>query len=163
MEVGPLKMKSCTGCQQTKPKSDFYKDAVKKDGYKNKCKTCQAAREKAWSESHKASVSAYGREYYRKNKEVYILRARVRSLKKNYNLTLGDYAHMLQSQDFVCAACKTNNPGGKGTFVVDHCHTSGAVRGLLCNKCNLVLGTVKDSSAHLHHLAHYLEVSKHVI
>lgn len=80
------------------------------------------------------------------------------SLKK-YGLTLSEYDDILESQGGLCAICKTDDPRGHskaGRFHVDHNHTSGAVRGLLCHDCNTGLGFFKDSTALLEKAKDYL-------
>jgi hypothetical protein len=60
------------------------------------------------------------------------------SRKYRYNLTPDEFDAMLQRQRNVCAVC--GRDGGPRGLVVDHCHRSGQVRGLLCNGCNTGLG-----------------------
>lgn len=64
-------------------------------------------------------------------------------MKKVYNLEWKDKQDMLRNQNGVCAICKED--GGSRGLVIDHCHASGKVRKLLCNRCNLVLGQVGDN------------------
>ena len=69
---------------------------------------------------------------------------------------------MLAEQDNQCAICKTTEPGGRHTtdyFVVDHCHSTNKVRGVLCNNCNTALGLVGDNIDTLHKMIAYLNVS----
>jgi hypothetical protein len=66
-----------------------------------------------------------------------------------------------RSRPELCEMC--GNPGlGDGSYgrlgiVFDHCHTSGKFRGWLCDRCNKVLGLVKDDPDLLMTMAHYLE------
>ena len=74
--------------------------------------------------------------------------AREQRLKK-YGLTPKSYNKMVESQKGVCAICATdpyikNNRGQKKTLVIDHCHDTGKVRGLLCDKCNRAIGLLGD-------------------
>ena len=81
---------------------------------------------------------------------------------RKYGLTLADYDAMLEKQSGMCAICKTSQPGGRGkhrAFVVDHCHTSGRVRGLLCSMCNTAIGLLSDSTANLKSAINYLEAN----
>lgn len=65
-------------------------------------------------------------------------------LKCKYGLTLDDYDFMLEAQGFGCAICgKTLAEEGKW-LAVDHDHETGAVRGLLCQSCNTMLGCASD-------------------
>lgn len=56
------------------------------------------------------------------------------NLARRYRITIEDYERLLESQGGVCAICKT--PPRSYRLAVDHCHDSGAVRGLLCVSCN---------------------------
>lgn len=60
-------------------------------------------------------------------------------------MTIEQYDDILANQGYRCALCESDFPGGRGRFVVDHCHKSGLVRGLLCNLCNVGLGALRDS------------------
>lgn len=79
---------------------------------------------------------------------------RVRRLKKKYNLTPEEYENKVKSQDNKCAICQ-KVPTKK--LVVDHCHSTGEIRGLLCNKCNMGLGHFLDSSETLESALRYLQ------
>ena len=61
-----------------------------------------------------------------------------KNLKFKYGITYDEYITMYENQNKSCAICNTELPamnGNKG-LLVDHCHTTGKVRGLLCNRCN---------------------------
>jgi hypothetical protein len=80
-----------------------------------------------------------------------------RDLKRTYGLTVAEWQAMLEAQDGRCAVCRTDTPGGRGLFHVDHCHTTGRIRALLCHACNVVLGLVADDPVRLRALAAYVE------
>ena len=84
---------------------------------------------------------------------------RSQQLTKKYGITLEDYEVMLESQNHTCKICATGEPRGVGTWKVDHCHTTGKVRGLLCNNCNLGLGNFKDNTVVLAAAIKYLNES----
>jgi hypothetical protein len=69
---------------------------------------------------------------------------------------------MLESQGGKCGACGGNNQVSHRRFAVDHCHKTGAVRGLLCSNCNTALGLVGDEITRLKQLISYLERSAEV-
>ena len=83
-------------------------------------------------------------------------------LVRNFNITIEDYEQMLKDQNNVCAICgqaETKVYSGKViSLAVDHCHDTGAVRGLLCSKCNTALGGFNDSQEILEKAINYLNV-----
>lgn len=76
--------------------------------------------------------------------------------KRKYGLDPGQYKLLVAQQNGMCAACGGPPMGHWHVLVVDHCHDSKIVRGLLCNDCNVVLGRVKDSAPRLEALARYV-------
>lgn len=77
-------------------------------------------------------------------------------LSRTYGLTPGEYEAMEAEQQGVCKICKGVNSDGRRLFV-DHNHSTGAVRGLLCNPCNRALGLLEDNPERLREAAAYLE------
>lgn len=73
-----------------------------------------------------------------------------------YGLTPEAFARMLADQEGRCAICRTDDPGGKGGWHVDHDHETKAVRGLLCQRCNLGLGNFQDDVNRLQSAYDYL-------
>lgn len=69
---------------------------------------------------------------------------------KQYGLTPAQKDEILTNQAYGCAICGTTEPKGKGkTFHVDHNHTTGKVRGLLCTQCNIGIGMFRESQERL--------------
>ncbi len=77
------------------------------------------------------------------------------ALNHKYKISLKRWDEIFESQDRKCAICRTPKFSCKGP-VTDHCHTTGQVRGILCNYCNTVLGSAKDSTEILEAAAQYL-------
>ena len=85
-------------------------------------------------------------------------------LNARYGIDVAQYDALLQSQGGKCAICSCATPGGIGKvghdgvkkWHVDHCHETGAVRGLLCGDCNKGLGQFKDSALRLQQAIDYL-------
>ncbi len=75
---------------------------------------------------------------------------------RKYGLTAEQYNAMLDSQNSKCPICGYKFGQKKGDVHVDHNHTTGQVRGLLCDKCNRGLGYFKDNSQVLLNAAAYL-------
>lgn len=78
-------------------------------------------------------------------------------LYRKLGVCVTDYAEMLTRQQGKCAVCGcTLNSSRYTKFAVDHCHTTGKVRGLLCTQCNTALGLMKDSPRRLQSAINYL-------
>lgn len=138
----------CTRCEEVKPVVDFYPHASTARGYQYWCRTCcqEVRTERAKIPEDSNSI-------------------RRRKLREAYGMTMADYDAMFDAQEGRCAICGTQKepwePGwgveGRGRcLVVDHCHTDGRIRGLLCGNCNHGLGKFKDDIAHLLAAAEYL-------
>lgn len=68
-------------------------------------------------------------------------------IKRRYGITYQEYCDMLDAQKGRCAICESfdaQNNRTYGKLFIDHCHTTGKVRGLLCSKCNHALGQLND-------------------
>lgn len=82
---------------------------------------------------------------------------------KSYGITPEIYISMLKFQNHVCEICHKgekiiNGKSGKiRDMAIDHCHTTGKVRSLLCSSCNTAIGSFKDSPELLRKAADYLE------
>lgn len=69
-------------------------------------------------------------------------------LPHTYGMTPGDYNALLKVQKRRCAICsRTREESGGKYLAVDHCHETGRVRGLLCDRCNLAVGKARESVA----------------
>lgn len=81
-------------------------------------------------------------------------------LLREYKLTYDEYIKLLNSQDAKCAICGSEGfkmqEHHKIKLVVDHCHTTGKVRGMLCHNCNRGLGLFQDSIKNLQSATCYL-------
>lgn len=79
--------------------------------------------------------NAKNREYQANNRE----KMRNLTLVRRFGITLAEYDQRFNEQGGVCKICGGTN--GTIRLAVDHCHNTGKVRGLLCTRCNLVLGS----------------------
>ena len=132
------------------PLDHFSKNNKTKDRLCYRCKSCvkdhnasSANKVKAKNKRWKAANPSN-----RKNYE----------LKKNYGINLDQYNSMLLQQNNCCAICQKNQSELKQALNVDHCHTTGKVRGLLCENCNRGLGIFKDNTDLLISAVQYLSV-----
>lgn len=113
--------------------------------------------ESKYDRTNPESMKAYRKERREAKPDMY----RGHELKRNYGMTVADYAKMLEAQNGVCAICnkpETHVKNGKiAMLAVDHCHTGGQVRGLLCVNCNQGLGQFKDDISTLERAIAYLK------
>jgi hypothetical protein len=75
---------------------------------------------------------------------------------KKFNINADQYDAMLLEQNGVCAICQKEDPCNR-LLAVDHCHSSGKIRALLCAACNKALGGFKDNPDILRKAALYIE------
>jgi len=116
--------KKCPGCRQMKSESLFYSLTRKNN---RRCLDCR---------NNGVGIRPYDKE-----------RSRWAQIKHRYGITQDEFNSISTAQGHKCAIC--TGP----IEVVDHCHTTGVVRGLLCQHCNSMLGYARDNtdtlSAHI--------------
>ena len=133
----------CGRCGETKPRDAFY-DLRHTTEPRRPCKACILADKRA--------------RYAAKDGDR-VSHAQV--LREKHNLTPQAYDQMLAAQDGRCAVCghRETARGRGGTprrLAVDHDHRTGAVRQLLCHRCNLVTWAVEENPALLDEIGAYL-------
>ena len=74
-----------------------------------------------------------------------------------FGITLADYEEMRARQKSRCAICGVSEPGGKGDWHVDHDHITKKVRALLCQNCNIGLGSFQENPVFLAEAIIYLQ------
>ena len=128
----------------------------------HKSKEDRNAYRKKWQQEHKAEVKAERKEYYQNHKEEMARNhkeyrqlhpevTRKHLLKKFYSITPEEYKLLEDKQEGKCAICgeketSKHRISGKTTkLAVDHNHTTGKIRDLLCRSCNIGIGSFKDS------------------
>lgn len=119
-------------------------------------------RQHDWYWTHKEEARVYNAQYRAKRREELNLRevrryygsAKNKRLLRLYELSEADMNTMIETQGGGCAIC-----GGTRLLGVDHCHITGAVRGILCRKCNSGIGQLGDDAARVQKAADYLWLS----
>lgn len=159
--------RTCTKCSEEKQLTQFYKKVGGRDGLTAHCKEClckksseryhqdpQKAQEssKNYARRNSDKVNAKNRAWCKANPSV----TRDYSLRKAYGITLEDYNKMFSEQNGCCAICKRHQSEFKRPLFVDHCHSTGRVRGLLCSGCNSGIGMFEDSKEFLQSAIGYL-------
>ncbi len=147
-----MEMKRCRTCGEEKPLSDFYVAASCVGGRKPDCKSCKPrAHNKTYAELRKERSDALRKARHANNP----LARKDASLRAKYGITLEDKRTMYIDQNGRCAICKEGYDFG--VLFVDHCHTQGHVRALLCNRCNAGIGSLQENPDLLRVAAAYIE------
>jgi hypothetical protein len=94
----------------------------------------------------RARENAWHRAYYQANRLKIRERNRTHYHLRQYGISAAEYDALLKKQNGACAICRRRS---KERLCVDHCHWTGMIRGLLCRRCNLALGMLKDDQGSL--------------
>ena len=136
-------MKTCTKCKAVKNFTEFHKGKNYKDGYRTVCKECMSTYSKA------RNATTQQRE---KNRAWFY--------RRKYGISLAQYDEMLTKQGCRCSICNSPDSKRQGQrLMVDHCHETGKVRGLLCNPCNAAIGLLGDNISTLQKAINYLSTN----
>lgn len=147
-------LKRCSKCGLEKGLGEFSPTTAYKDRRccRSECKACNAVEARSRYARNPASAKM-ATDRWRKKFPTKIFATRLRY---KYGLSISDYERLLQVQEHKCAICQ-------GTLKkphIDHCHTSGKVRGLLCLTCNTGLGKFRDSFLILKRAAIYVNLGR---
>lgn len=139
-------------------KPDVYAKRTKAWREENKERMAELSRMNY--EKNKERIREYSKAYYLANKSAALSQSRARKLKM-YGMTEDCYAEMAASQNHSCLICGIHQLSASKAMklYVDHCHSTGIVRGLLCQKCNAGLGMFKDNPLLLQKAMEYLSRS----
>lgn len=107
---------------------------------KNKEKVKAAA--KAYRAQNHEKYLDYNRRYQRERYEADPNYWRAKGIKSTYGITMEDYELLMVAQERCCAICR--RPLGDLKPHIDHCHTTGKVRGILCRGCNVGIAHLQD-------------------
>lgn len=142
-EPDPNATKRCGRCTATKSILEFPRNRRSADGAGSLCKPCLSDYSKEWwqrdIEKNRARGRVNARRHAEKHPDAGSRRARKAQLKKAYGLTVEDYERMEAEQAGLCWICHRTCPSGR-RLAVDHDHTTGRVRRLLCASCNGGIG-----------------------
>ncbi len=141
-------LKYCPMCKGEKPLEGFNKHSSKKDGHYELCRECQKVCSRKYL-STKKGIDTTRRSH----------------LRRSYGIDFKAYESLLQAQEGKCKICGAErNPDSRANyFTVDHNHATGEIRGLLCTKCNALLGLAQDREDILERAIDYLKKSSVII
>ena len=105
-------------------------------------------------------IRAYQKSYRAENRKVLQDKERQR----RFGITRNEYAELFHKQNGKCAICQREETATRNgtvkSLAVDHCHSSGKIRGLLCADCNTGIGKLKDDVKILQNAIQYLSNPK---
>ena len=116
-------------------------------------------------ERNKENLKKRHRSYYENNKERILSREKelrdpeakwAYNLEYKFGITVEQYKLMYEQQRGLCLICEKPPTGRFKKLAVDHCHSTGKIRGLLCSGCNRAIGYLKDDPQMLEKAAAYL-------
>ena len=122
--------RACSEAHQDKVKARKEKESAHKEREK-----AREEKERARKERLKGRRKAYNEKHHKE-------RVRASHYKQEYGLSIAEYNLMRAEREGCCKICGRRP---KRRLYVDHDHTTGRVRGLLCNRCNHALGLLSDS------------------
>lgn len=139
--------KRCPTCREMKPISEFLPVSQgSKIEYRPYCKPCRTAKRREAYERLGGKDVPYAQ-----------------LLKREYGMTLEQYNELLRRQAHRCAICRRPEPtkikktGEPKRLAVDHDHVTGAIRGLLCSRCNILVWAMEDNHTTLSAIEAYIE------
>lgn len=139
--------RTCKACKRLLPLDDFYLHRQK--GKLHRLKTCKPCHNKRVNERY---LTERGQRQWK-----------AAFLRHTYGITIEEYESLLAAQSGVCALCGqtetrlVKRTGQPQLLCVDHCHKTGALRGLLCHNCNAGLGRFRDDISRLQAAISYLK------
>jgi len=163
--------KVCSTCGISKPTSDFTKCSRAVDGLQWDCRVCyrQQARKyylsdkgkkkrAEWYQKNKAKVSALRKARGTSRSPAFKEYRRKWALRTRYGITLEEYERLVEAQSGACAICSAKHSKER-PLNVDHCHSTGKIRGLLCASCNPGLANFRDNPKALEKAADYIRAA----
>lgn len=151
----------CYYCRKDKDSDSFTKSSVhmRHGTPKGRCKECTALRNKEYRKNNKEKLKVYERS--RRSNPERLEYDRQRYYQRKYGITRDEYNKMREDQAYRCKICGTHESVHKarwcGHLHVDHCHSTGNIRGLLCKPCNTALGGFRDNIRYLETAIKYLK------
>lgn len=142
-------MKQCNTCKETKEISAFRFNNRAKGILKPQCNPCENLRMRDDRQKNGEARRTYDRNRYSRRS----LEEATQNKQRLYGLAPLDAFRAIEAPG--CEICGEGN--GTRLLVVDHCHESGNNRGILCDRCNLAIGNMRDDPERLRRAAEYVE------
>lgn len=145
-------MKKCLSCSKEKAFSEFHKSRIQKDGFSVYCKSCKKIDGEIYRKKNNDVIKKRRREKKEKNPNI----DRDWWYRKTYGIDIDTYNRMFIEQGGLCKCCGRHQSEFKKSLCVDHHHSTGIVRGLLCIQCNSAIGYVREDASVLRRMIDYI-------
>lgn len=149
-------MKTCTKCKEEKSIEQFPPNKKTLDKRGSWCKGCVAPLGKEDYKKNKVDRDLKTKKWQKENRH----KLKGYRLKKQFNMSNSDFDTLLKAQDHKCLICNAHESQIDTVMCIDHCHSTGKIRGLLCRSCNLAIGLLKDNIPALKRAIDYLDKNK---
>lgn len=161
-------MKLCKKCGEHKSLPSFSKDKTKRDGYSTVCRVCRKKyRDKRFFDITKedkicthCGVKKHWAQFSKNKRNATGLYSwcKVCDRDKTRRIKYGD-DYKLHASKTNCDICKIafDEQNKFSSQHIDHCHSTGVVRGALCHRCNIALGYFSDDIELLLECIRYLK------
>lgn len=138
--------KSCSKCKEVKLSTSFFPDSRNRSGLSSECRSCRILMTRRWKAQR-------GEEYLKEQA--------FKRRQHSFGIAAAEYWAMHETQGGLCAVCqkpevRKHQSGKIKTLAIDHDHSTGIIRELLCGRCNNALGQFDDNPELLDKAANYL-------
>ena len=153
IKVNLLFDKVCVTCLRALPLTCFAKNKQCVGGRRKHCRDClkqKRPRGQSDRDRDKARYKTLRRKSW----------AADNFYRRVYGISLEDYARMLNNQNLLCGCCGdrlNHNTNDRATHL-DHNHSTGTVRAIVCRRCNSLIGLCNESEEYLAAVANYLRM-----
>ena len=136
--------RDCKICKLEKNLESYHKSKRHPLGRKMECSKCT----NEYLRNHYHTKTKVKHDFRKKRSATYY--------KRKYNISFDEYLKLCEKNDYKCQICNVkkipagnSEKGSKDVLVLDHCHETNKIRGILCQECNQGLGLFKDNILHL--------------
>lgn len=144
-------MKVCVKCGEPKDYSEFSPNGVTRKGtqkYRSQCRKCDNARQLKYRKNY-PNTSRYSKD-----------RLKSYQVKAAFGITYEEWVKLMESRGWACEICGRETESSGRTLAIDHDHSTGDIRGVLCQRCNCAIGLLSENDETLRSAIDYLNRSK---
>ena len=134
-ELKAAGLKHCPGCKRARSFDEFSTSGESNGGLASHCRECSRRMSRENYDKAKA-----GRKYRASADKI-----RDKRLRAKFGISLAEYRDKLIEQGAICPGCGATPEMNGKDFAVDHNHSTGEIRGLLCGRCNSAIGFLREN------------------